>query len=73
MAGIKTNIIGEQNKEGNFIRTLQFGGKEYSIKDQVVTNRVDILEEKIERIDAALQVLNSTVSKLLEAKIKDKV
>jgi len=73
MAGIKTNIIGEQTKEGNFIRTLQLGGKEYSIKDQVVTNRVDILEEKIERIDAALQVLNNTVSKLLEAKIKDKV
>lgn len=73
MAAIKNDIISEQTKEGNFIRTLQVSGKEYLIKDQVVTNRVDILEEKIERIDAALQVLNNTVSKLLEAKIKDKV
>lgn len=73
MAAIKNDIISEQIKEGNFIKTLQDGGKEYSIKDQIVTNRVDILEEKIERIDAALQVLNNTVSKLLEAKIKNKV
>ena len=62
-----TNYLLDEN-DCKFIKKIKVSEKEYFVKDELASNRIDKLDERVEQLESVVKILNNTVSKILEEK-----